>query len=490
MKQIFSRYPFFLYLLPVFFVLHGYIDNLDLVPPSNAFTLTIYYLAFTLAISIIFRVVFSNFNNAALFSFVLLFFYFFFGSMHDFLKKISGEGIISRYIIVLPAITTILILIFFKLKNRIHQQLKTSIYLNTLLITLLVFDISRLVIVRVNQKKSSNFFFETLKNCNECTKPDIYIIIADEYAGNLSLREYFNYDNSSFLDSLSLRGFRIINKSTSNYNATAYTMASLFTLNYIRGLKDTIDSKENISTCYHLIRNNQLVEFLKENGYRFINYSGFEFIDQPGYTQQGFLPGNTAPITNQTLSGRLMRDLWFHLVTDLKWEKAINDVTYLQLKKNNKTYDQTKKIASEKSEKPKLVYTHLVMPHNPYYYNREGILRQPEVLTQAFRFDKAAYAEYLQYVNNKLLELIDQIRSNSITEPVIFLAGDHGFRHYGPEVANSYQFDNLSAISMPGRNYEKFNDSMTLINQMRTVLNIQFRQQLPLLRDSCIFIKQ
>lgn len=490
MQQAFHKYSFYTWLLPVFFVLHSCNDNKGLVPAKDAIILTFFYFGITAILILLGWLIFRNYSKASLFTFILLSFYFFFGSAHDSLKRISGNGFISKYSFVLPLLLLILLILLISIKKQKKINQTFRLYLNILLIALLVFDTGRFTWNSISDKGYKKEFSDQLKTCNDCPKPDIYLIIADEYPGNRSLQEMFDFDNNHFGQELSARRFKIINKSKANYNATAYTMASLLNLNYIKGLKDTIDSKENIGICYSLIKKNQTTQFLKEQGYHFFNYSSFEFPDEPAFTAQGFLPGKTAPITSQTLSGRVIRDLWFHLATDLNWKSAIHDVTYYQLKKNNKTYEQVKRIASEYKGRPKLVYAHFIMPHNPYYYTKDGVLRTPEELTDSFRSDKKAFAEYIQYVNKKLLELIDHIKSNSVSEPVIMLAGDHGFRHYEKEVASSYQFDNFSAINLPEKKYDQFYDSMTLVNQMRTVLNIQFKQQLPLLKDSLIYIKQ
>jgi hypothetical protein len=489
MNRLTGKYPFFIWLLPAFFVLHTCNDNAGLVPFKDALILVFFYMVIIALALLVSKLLLGSYYKASLFCLAFFSIYFFFGSIHDFLKKISPDSFISRYVFLLPFILVTLLFIFYKLRKSKPGKI-FFLYLNTLLIILVLYDIGRFISNSISYNKIPTTTSDGLISCTNCAKPDIYLIIADEYSGNRSLSAFFQFDNSVFSNELSKRGFRVITNSSANYNATAYTMASMLNLSYINGLKDTIDSKENISRCYSLIKKNQTLQFFKEHGYRFFNYSSFEFYDEPAYTTQGFLPGKTAPITNQTLSGRIIRDLWFHLVTDLNWKSAINAVTYLQLKKNNKTYNQTMKAAEEYKEKPKFIYSHFIMPHNPYYYTRTGQLRKPEELTKAFRNDKKGYADYIQYVNKKLLELIDHIRSESVSEPVIFLAGDHGFRHYEPGVPTLYQFDNFSAISLPERKYDQFYDSMTLVNQMRAVLNTQFKQKLPVLKDSLIYIRQ
>jgi hypothetical protein len=490
MGQIVGRYPFFIWLLPVFFVFHGFKENYRLIPPYSAVILTAYYFFISSIILLISRFLLGTYYRASLFSFAAMALYFFFGPIHDILKYYSNNSFISRYSFILPLITILLVLVFLLVKRIRKTNSRLYYYLNCLFFILILSDIFLFAFIDKKKDEVSSVYNAPLTPCPNCKKPDLYIIIADEYTSGRALSQLFSHDNKPFFNELENRGFKVLTKSRSNYNATAYTMASYFNLNYIMGLKDTTDSKENIGLCYSLIRKNQFVEYFKKNGYRFFNYSAFDFDNEPAFTTHGFLPDKTTPITGQTLSGRILRDLWFHLVTDLNWKSAINAVTYVHLDRNNKTYDQAMDVIKNYKEGPKLVYTHLIMPHNPYYYTASGRLRTPDELTEYLRADKKAYSEYIFYVNNKLLQLIDHIIKNSTSEPVIFLAGDHGFRHYDQSVSPDFQFENLSAISLPVRDYTQLHDSMTLINQIRTVLNVQFNQNLPLLQDSLIFIRQ
>ncbi len=66
--------------------------------------------------------------------------------------------------------------------------------------------------------------------------------------------------------------------------------------------------------------------------------------------------------------------------------------------------------------------------------------------------------------------------------------GDHGFRHFIKPVAMEYHFMNLNSVYLPGNNYAGFYDSISGVNQFRIILNKQFNQQFPLLKDSSSFM--
>ena len=101
---------------------------------------------------------------------------------------------------------------------------------------------------------------------------------------------------------------------------------------------------------------------------------------------------------------------------------------------------------------------------------------------------KFEYTEHLLYTNKRLLQLIDHIMQNIQQPPVILLASDHGFRQYMGETDKKYYFMNLCAVLLPGRKYEGFYEGMTTINIFRSILNSQFGQSLPMLKDSTSFL--
>ncbi len=149
----------------------------------------------------------------------------------------------------------------------------------------------------------------------------------------------------------------------------------------------------------------------------------------------------------------------------------------------------TSEIASQKKHQSKFVYTHLMMPHYPYYYDSKGNPLPIEKLGGLNRVNAKDYIEYLQYSNKRLLELTDHILTNSPSPPIIIILSDHGFRHPEKNVDMSYDFINLNAVYFPDKDYFGFYDSITNVNMFRIVLNKYFKQNLPLLKDSTISLR-
>jgi hypothetical protein len=489
MKQFFKTKPLFLFLLPVFFVLHGFTDNYNFIPVKDSLILTGLYIGSSIILSLLFWLLYRNFYKANLIAFLLMAFHFFFGSLHDGLKNIAGNSFITKYIFLLPVAAVFFIVVIILIKIRKTSLLKAVYFLNTLLALLLAIDSVWLVtkIAGVNNK-SAITALPHYKTCDTCAKPDIYFILADEYAGNAELKEVFGFDNSAFENELSKRDFHIIKNSYSNYNYTPFSVGSVLNMSYLN-LQDTNRTGTDLKYSYEVIKNNLILKYLSAFGYTFYNHSIFDFEGQPARTRETFLASKTRLITGQTFLSRIDRDILFNIVTRFKSTAAQKKLTYYNLENNKHIYNLTWKLAEEKTIQSKFVYTHLMMPHYPYYYDKDGKEQPYETLQEGRQVNTKAYTEYLQYANKKLLSLVDHIRTSSAWPPIIIFMGDHGFRHFEKPVDRKYYFLNMNAVYLPSKNYSAFTDSSSTVNQFRKILNTQFNQNLPLLIDSSIYLR-
>ncbi len=490
MKRI-SAVPLFLFLLPVFFVLHGCMENYDFVPVKDALLLTGLYCAVSAILVSFFWLFYRNILKAGLVAFSIMAFHFFFGSVHDSLKKYFPETFASKYSFILPAALVLFLLVLVIIKKRKKPLLKLSFYLNTLLMILIVVD-SVLLLTKVmgTSKQEQLAIPDGMTPCKDCPKPDIYFIIADEYVGNTTLKEKFSFDNSGFINDLATRGFHTIPYSSSNYNFTPYSVASTLNMDYLDIRVQKKADQSDLALCYSTIKNNRFLKFLQSEGYTFRNYSIFDFKGQPARTEVTFLPVKTKLITGQTFLSRFNRDIRYHLVTNLETKTEIKRMAYGFLHNNENIYTLTQQEAVIPSPAPKLVLTHLHLPHYPYYFDKDGKERPLEKLVEGNQTDKAAYVQYLQYGNKKYLELIDHILKESRTPPIIILMGDHGFRHFTEEVDLKYWYLNQLSLYTPGKNYAAYSDSLTNVNFLRALLNTEYKQQIPLLKDQAIFIEE
>jgi hypothetical protein len=132
--------PIFLFLLPAFFVLHGFSENYDFIPVKDALLLTAVYTGASIAFSLLCWLLYRNFIKANLAAFFIMAFNFFFGSTHDGLRKIFPGAFITKYVFILPAAAIIFIAWLIFLKKRKSPLFKLSYYFNILFFILLLTD--------------------------------------------------------------------------------------------------------------------------------------------------------------------------------------------------------------------------------------------------------------------------------------------------------------------------------------------------------------
>jgi hypothetical protein len=487
--RIKSGRALFLHLLSVFFVLHGFTENYPIISLKDAGLLLFVYLIAGLLLYGLSWLILRIPVRAHLFATVLLAVQFFFGALIDFLRMHFPASLISSYTFILPFLFVWLIILLVLLRRSKRPFIRLKVYLTTLLLLLIAADLAQLGYKIANQRQLTSAQTVEIKVCDQCPKPDIYLILADGYPGLKSLKDNFNLDNMPFLDSLKKRGFHIVDSSHSNYNFTPFSVSSMLDMNFLTGIKGFNSDKDDMSVCYNIIKNSKTFRILSAYGYELYNYSIFDFTGQPSLAKPTFLPNRTSLITAQTFTARLTKEIGFHLVTTLRLERFIRFVRMQDLENNNRLMKETRSRVLTKSDKPRFVYTHLVMPHYPYYYDSSGQANPYTMLDDQYRTNKKAFISYLHYSNRQLLSLVDDIRKSALKPPVILLMSDHGFREFPEAVNPKYYFDNLNTVYLPDSNYQRFYSGMSNINQFSILFNTIFDQQLPLKKDSTSELK-
>ncbi|MGN6415963.1 MAG: sulfatase-like hydrolase/transferase, partial [Pseudobacter sp.] len=271
-----------------------------------------------------------------------------------------------------------------------------------------------------------------------------------------------------------------------------FSMASILNMEYMdRQKKGKQPVREEIIDCGIAIRNNKVVSFLSNNGYEIVNYSTFDLANHPARVKQEFIPVSTRLIMEETLLYRLCDEFsWFFnlypRLSSLLPVPSREEGAYESQKAIQLTIDES----SRKTEKPKFVYGHFLIPHWPYLYDAKGN-RQPEIFQpkgNRMQDTAVAYLNYLEYGNMQIRKLVDSIQTNTGNKAVIVLMSDHGFRGTDDPGYQFIRFHNLNALFLPDKQYQQWNDSVTSVNQFRILFNTLFRQQYKMLNDSFITI--
>src|SRR5687767_3364312 len=141
LSYIGRNYPFFVFFLPIFFVLHGARENFGFVTFKPALLLTLIYLAAVLILLGASRLLLRSWLQAGLLTFLLFSFYLFFGSLHDWLKINFPGSFLVKYSFILPFAFIFFILVIILIRKKRPILAKASLYLNLLLFFFLLAEI-------------------------------------------------------------------------------------------------------------------------------------------------------------------------------------------------------------------------------------------------------------------------------------------------------------------------------------------------------------
>lgn len=487
MRSRLLRLPYFPFLLPLFFVLHGFVENAAFISLRNCYGLLVFYLLIAVVLYGMLYLFYRNAAKAALALVTLQIVSFFFGPLQDLLVRYAVW--LSRSGVILPLLAILVTAIFIALKKTTRKLAPLVMFFNVLLLIYLLIDGTKAFLITTHPSGErlgvTTPFTEHVSSCDTCSYPDVYLLLMDEYASTASLKTWYGYDNRGLDSFLREKGFHIQQGSHSNYNYTSFSMASILNMSYLKGLgAGNLVTINDYASCGNLIRNSSVVRQFTAHGYGIVNFSIFDLGEKPSDVNLHLLPVKANLISGQTLWARVRRDIISKIYA--LPVPMVKQQIYQVRDDNDRFIDGVEKESKTSSTHPRFIYAHLEMPHSPHFYDRSGRLKKPEELGDT---GVQPYLDYLPYTNGVIKRLVTAIRQNTHDSAVIILMGDHGARYEAPgDTGHIHDFQNLNAIYFPGGNYDLLYDSLSGVNQFRVVFSRIFRQNIPLLKDSAVFL--
>lgn len=318
---------------------------------------------------------------------------------------------------------------------------------------------------------------------NDPDLPHIFYIITDEHARADSLKKYFDYDESPFIDSLKDKGFYIAEKSTSNYAWTAFSLPSSLNMDYLDALLKERSLSFNQRSMRLLVRDSAVTRYLRQKGYNVANISTHNVSYIPGADLR-LDAINASEFQLMLLKRTPVSSLFIEKTerTNEAWRQRMFD-----------GFEMLKNLVHQ--ENPTFTFAHFLTPHEPFLFDKEGNLpkarsyaHNPPTEEQQRQDYIDGYREAVFYTDKKLEEAISYILAHKTRPVVIVLQSDHG-----SALSVSYKRQNedevyermaiLNAYYFPDQDYHLLNQTVMPVNSFRIIFNTIFGETFTMLKE-------
>lgn len=269
------------------------------------------------------------------------------------------------------------------------------------------------------------------------SKPDIYYIVLDRYASQSVLKSQFKFDNGDFLDYLRANGYQTNPNAHQNYPYTTMSIASTLSGNY---LSDQINrfagsSSQSIVPYHRTIKYSPIVQDLKSLGYQFHEIgTWYEATDQAPLADHFYLQDSKLTVFNhefhlEGFSNSYLKDSVYAKLVNLNIK--LGRFTILNLATQGQA-DMTKSALgtlnylADQSSGGRFIFAHLLIPHDPYFFNSDGSLALNADSNNIGQPIKQKYLGQVQYINSQMKPLLDKIRRHSSGQAAVILQADEG----------------------------------------------------------------
>jgi hypothetical protein len=496
-------YPFLFSLYPILALLAENISEVSIFSAVRVILLT---LIFACILLLGFGFLLKNRFRSALAATFSLLIVFLYGHIYNLVKNTAFDGIvIGRHRYLVPIWILFLIIGLWACIKKVKSPHLWALPLNVISIITLIFPITQIayhefrsyMLTRYTSVSNTNPMVDQPLTPISEAHPDIYYIILDTYTRGDTLRERFNYDNSAFLDGLEQRGFYIATCSQSNYSFTEASLTSSLNMQYLQDLDARFTPpNQAIEDMAPYLKTSATIEALKSLGYKIVAFeSGYgptEFRNADIY----FSPKNNISET-QVLSGLNPFEIMLLRTTIVRFfidsgllptglENSLFDPAY-QLYRQRILYefDSVPDVASLSG--PKFTFIHILAPHNPFVFGPNGeFLSRTVPFTLNNDMDAFTLPDYIKgyvgevaYIDQRILQAVDAILTESSTPPIIIIQGDHGSPQtpgWNDTILNAYYFPTAQGKSL-------LYSSISPVNSFRVVFNSYFGGHLELLSD-------
>ncbi|MBM3969575.1 MAG: hypothetical protein FJ302_06895 [Planctomycetes bacterium] len=337
---------------------------------------------------------------------------FYYGSLCDGLATIPNGGGAALHHGVLISIGVGVTAVIWNLAGEL-KSLSKFVSL-TMLIPLLCFS-AKLGMILVREPRLPQIdFAKTSTALSEVAsaedgRPDIYYIVLDSYSRGDVLQKSYDFDNSEFLDGLRQRGFYVAEKSSTNYTMTAFSLSSTLNMRY----HESFNPQWGFKSLAQMLRVHEVGQNLRDCGYQLIHFNTY------------FMPTACSEISHLSLGEPTTwlpvgtRTLAIQMISHSAFNFCYGGEKGIIAAEHRRAFRQLAEIP--KLRGPKFTFCHLITPHKPYVFTRDG-----QTDWNLDQTSPKVYVDQVVYLNREVMRTIDAIRSKSKTPPIIIVQSDHG----------------------------------------------------------------
>jgi uncharacterized membrane protein YozB (DUF420 family) len=493
-----QKYPFHPLFLAIYPVLALLAVNIHEVSSSVIWRPLAVVLVATIILFVVIRLLLHEWHKAALVTSFGLVLFFTYGRLYDLLKTTSlvETGIIRhRYLIVL-FLALWIAAIWIILKHIRNVRSVTGIL-----------NLVSLILVLLPLVQIGSYLFKTASDARAIkesaaadnlpdlratgVKPDVYYIILDTYTRSDILASDLGFDNSDFIQKLEDLGFYVASCSRSNYNNTVKSLVSAMNMSYLPELYAQA-AKEGLSEedTWVLLKPSSVRRNFKDLGYEIVafdtGYAWNSLEDADLYLARDRYASSTQFINpfEQMLLDTSVLSIYSDFNQKANWDKYSSSSHPLAnyIGQQEFILDQLPMIATLSAST--FTYAHINIPHAPLVFSPDGYLTDPDYWSGPYMkaaddaHFRSGYIQSIEFINNRMLAIIQEILQKSDTPPIIILQGDHGYwKDSGglPPILNAYY--------LPGLDQGMLYPSISPVNTFRLVFNTYFGGQYDLFAD-------
>ncbi len=293
---------------------------------------------------------------------------------------------------------------------------------------------------RENTPQPSGFFRSAVplpSTAATGVRPDIYYLMVDGLGQPNFIETQFPVPQQKYSDLFTARGFQVLRYSFANYPQTALSLAATLNLapmDQVLAIDDPQSKDRRI--LEEVAGRSRVVRAFQQLGYRVVDFpSGYPL------TRQALAGTRHTPFLDPSfVEYYLLEDGVLPLLLPLLGHGPADVSFALRRGRLNFIFDELPNARKGVADQdPVFVYAHLLAPHPPFVFGREG-QALPSRATFAFadgnhwlnihgRQDKSyrqRYGDQAVWIMHRLAQAVDGIIASSPRPKIIIIQGDHG----------------------------------------------------------------